>query len=365
MDIMLLDRTTYKNGEIIKRDSYKSVLWVERYLEPGEFKIIATPSAYLMSKLSRGSLITHVDTREVMIVENHQIKDKKSSNPVLTISGRSLDSFLENRMSVLNNSSVANSGTKENNLYNLAPANSWEQARILIRDHIFSTFQLLSSMDNLPNVSVVSTVVGNEAEQLERIVKRGQLAKAVMEILSLSDSGLKIMRPIGSETALQFVIHQGVDRTNDIVLSYDAGDIDEAEYLWSNKKRYNGALVAGLYYSYVIRPTGLTGYDVRMLYVDASDYDVSPVNKSLSQLEAMDKVLKNIGRTEMGPQQEAELIDATLSPSVRYTFRTDYEVGDLVYLMGNYGVNAAMRVTEFAETEDEDGYSGVPTLSSI
>jgi hypothetical protein len=365
MDVMVIDRTTYKNGEVIRRNAYKSLLWVERYLDPGEFKIIATPSDYLIKKLYRGALITHVDTREVMIVENHQIKDKKTATPTLTISGRSLDSFLENRMAVLNNQAVANSGTKENNLYNLFPANSWEQARLLIRDHIFSTFQLLSAMDNLPNVTVVSTVSGNETEQLERIIKRGQLDKAVREILALSGSGLKIMRPIGGETLLQFVIHQGVDRTNDILFSYDAGDIEEAEYLWSNKKRYNGALIAGQYYSYVLRPTGVTGYDVRMLYVDASDYDVSPVNKTTLQLEAMDKVLKNIGLTEMGPQQDAEIVDATISSTTKYKYRTDYEVGDLVYLSGNYGVNAPMRVTEFAESEDEDGYSGIPTLSSI
>jgi hypothetical protein len=46
-------------------------------------------------------------------------------------------------------------------------------------------------------------------------------------------------------------------------------------------------------------------------------------------------------------------------------FRVDYNIGDIVYVVGDYGVSQKMRVTEYAEILDENGSSAFPTLELV
>ena len=98
MDIFTLEhvRSSYKNGASV--NGLRKKQWVERYLEPGEFTLIGEPTDQLREQLAIGTLISHIDTKEVMIVEDHTIEERSGSAPIFTITGRSLDSFAESRV---------------------------------------------------------------------------------------------------------------------------------------------------------------------------------------------------------------------------------------------------------------------------
>ena len=83
MDIFTLEHSgsSYKNGELIN-GIYKKQ-WIERYLDPGEFTLVCTPTDEIREKLAIGTLISHIDTEEVMIVEDHEIEEKVGAIPVL------------------------------------------------------------------------------------------------------------------------------------------------------------------------------------------------------------------------------------------------------------------------------------------
>jgi hypothetical protein len=51
--------------------------------------------------------------------------------------------------------------------------------------------------------------------------------------------------------------------------------------------------------------------------------------------------------------------------SQNYNYRTDYNVGDIVGVDGEYNTSTTMRVIEYVEIEDENGESGYPTLSEL
>ena len=54
---------------------------------------------------------------------------------------------------------------------------------------------------------------------------------------------------------------------------------------------------------------------------------------------------------------------ADIAPVAKYRYRTDFQVGDLISIDGNFGAIAVMRVMEYVEIQDETGETGHPTLA--
>ncbi len=359
MDIFTLNKTTYTNGEIVNDIDTK--LWVERYRDPGEFKITCKPTDKLRTQLSRGTLISHLDTLDVMMVEDHEIEEDSEGTSIMTVTGRSVDSFFENRMAIPNNFGLKNVGTEAIFLYDFFSATSWSQAASLLNDQIRSP--LVAAQDALPNVSIFSNSVTATETPKERVVDRAQLDVAFKNILEQTDIGIRVERPNGGFGNLAFILHNGTDVSNFVRFDYAAGDFDKAKYFWSIRTLKNGVQVVGKYQASITRPVGLTGWDVRMLYVNAEDYDVNPTTPT--EIDAGTRKLASRGQEELGKNKETQLLEATISTTCKPQFRKDYNIGDVVYVVGNYGISQKMRVVEFAQTEDESGISGYPTLKSL
>lgn len=52
-----------------------------------------------------------------------------------------------------------------------------------------------------------------------------------------------------------------------------------------------------------------------------------------------------------------------ISKDRQYTYRDNYDIGDLVTVLGDYGQSAVMRIVEYAEIEDQTSFVGYPTLA--
>jgi predicted nucleic acid-binding protein len=343
--------TILENGEFINH--VDSVMWVERYYEAGEFEITGQLSSGLREFLPLGTLISHADTMEVMIVENHQIKEQTKEDPAITITGRTLDAFLDHRM--VGMTVAAGSSTVAE--YILPADLSWNQAVKLINDHL-----------GLNNVVAQSIVTGTGTSEL-RTINRGSVFAALQSILAVDDLGIKTIRrnPFtgfgGSPTQTILQIHKGVDRTASVIFSWKSGDLDSAEYLFSDKVRKTAALVVGRYI-FVIETLGPTQYDRREMIVPADDIDgflsAPPTGTALTTVQ---NKMHTRGRQALKSQQRLTISRTDISDVTNYRYRKDFNVGDLVSLDGNFGQIAVMRIVEYAEIEDENGESGHPTLS--
>ena len=47
-----------------------------------------------------------------------------------------------------------------------------------------------------------------------------------------------------------------------------------------------------------------------------------------------------------------------------HTYGVDYFLGDIVQIENEYGIQASAQITEIIETENESGYSIIPTFSN-
>lgn len=348
--------TILESGQTI--NGATSVMWVERYREPGEFEIVSPLSAGVKGFLPLGTLISHVATLEVMIVENHEITETNAEDPILTTTGRTFDSYLENRMVGVDwarfSSTVAEIGLDVGSVAN--------QVAILIDMSINSPYP----NDNLANV--VTRYALESPTVTSRSIKPGPLDQRVRELLAIDDLGIKTIRrnnfeiTTGDPDETWFYVYQGVDRTKEVIFSWIGGDLEQAQYLYTIKNLKTSALVMGKWVQTIVDGPEVE-YDRRFMLVDASDLDnqldAAPTGAELTDLLSKMAVR---GQEALQAQSRITLTQADASNVSKYRYRTDFSVGDIIRLDGNYGEITNMRITEFTEIQDENGDSSHPTL---
>ena len=359
MDLIKLYSISFSPSELNAGEAisgHTSVLWVERYREPGEFKIVAPLSSGLLTDLPIGSFITHQETPTVMIVENHEINQPEDADSTITITGRCATSFMENR-TVGDDVAFATDVISD---YILAADQTWDQAVTLIDDHLINA----TDPDDLLNGFAVMHTCSGPVTVEERAVKPTNVHQAVTDILKIDDLGMKTVRPTSSVAVTYFVVYRGNDVSTKVRFSWMRGDIDSADYFFSNKKLYTQARVMGRWMQVVVNPTGANNYDRRTMIVDAAYLDerqtAFPTGTAHTWITA---AMMADGHKALKAQKEIAITSVDISENANVRFRRDYNIGDLVTVDGDFGTSQVMRVVEYAETDDETGSRGHPTLA--
>lgn len=348
--------TIMESGEII--NGLKSKMWVERYMEPGEFKLVAKASSEIHKLLPLDTFISHVGTKEIMMVEDHEIIEEKNKEPEIVVTGRSFDAFMHER--VIGTEHLFNPTNDISDIVSTGPG-AW-----------YVITSIIQSTLDLPYIEAICNLPTTDAATI--LFEYGDLHDRAIEIFSAHNLGIKVIRP-GYWTTIPpldgiietaFEVHAGINRSAEVVFSHSAGDIERAEYFKSIRNLKNAALVAGKWVGYTITGPELD-YKRRWLYVDSSSLDsqlsAAPVDPELTEIATgMDQR----GRDAMDARREIGLMKAEISKNVAGSrYRHDFDIGDLVTVHGNYDTSAIMRVTEYVEIEDREGYFGYPILSKI
>lgn len=372
------------SGEIV--NGLKTKMWIERYREAGEFTFTADATAAMRSMLPVGSFVSHVDTSEIMIVENHEITSQKGEKPLLTITGRGLETVLEQR--VVHGDFVYPNSTPPSPDPFPVPITYAEKAVSIIWEYTRTDYELWQPAMKFSYIHP-STVVTLPPE-VDPWVQTGISYTRLMEILELGGLGVKVVRPgnwsvqnypagdavvYNDAVTTEFVIHRGADKSARMVFSNDTGEIENAEYLWSNKKVKNAALVQGPkissfsnpnagYWAAVI-PEGVNEYDLRILLVDATGLTVSDAPDA-GELATLYATMEQLGRDALMFKKEVALTKAEVSKNADLAvYRKDFDVGDIITVAGAYGESVPMRISEFVEIEDENGETGQPVLEIV
>jgi hypothetical protein len=318
------DDPTYLPDMII--EGYTSMIWTERYLEPGEF-ILTTP--YIdetYDALPEMTLISHRETRETMIVESHLITLDENGNEELTITGRSVDCMLQSRF-------LEAQYQKKRKM--AMPYTDVDAAMVLIWNSIdnVSGYDVTrerkdadpdddeyhdgdrwpwSDKDAIPNVAVSdstvrpSLILPSWGDAKRWWVREGLMYEQLIKILDQADLGIRTMRPPtpidfgsqrvrvhyglgdigevvreewGTYNQLRFDVFQGQDRTVDqdhypsVVFDVLRGDFEKSSNLWSTKDwKTELEILSGLNLKrdiYRDDQAGLTGWERRSMLYDA------------------------------------------------------------------------------------------------
>jgi len=341
-------------GEII--DDYTSVLWVERYQTPGDFKIEAPLSSGLVDSLPIGSFLTHLETSVVMMVENHEIKQPKDADPSLSITGRCFTCFMENRTIGDQQAFLTNQVGE----WVVLSDQTWDQIVTILEGHLISP---VDTDDALIGVDVNHTCSGASTVEA-RNAKHNGVHETVLEILKVDDLGIKSVRPTPTDPITYFTVYRGNDVSTKVRFSWMRGDLDNVEYFFSNKKLKTQARVIGRWVQEVVNPTGADNYDRRTMVVEANDLDEQlTAYPAGGTLTAIINKMATRGRQALAAQPRISITQADVSDNANLRYRRDYNIGDLITVDGDFGSSTVMRVVEYAEAEDESGASGHPTLA--
>lgn len=394
MDIVILDSETYYPiGSIL--EGFTTKIWTERYLEPGDFQLTTLEVEKYQALLEEDTLITHLDTLEVMMVEDHEIVENEDGFYELTITGRSVDCFMEQRWL------EAPHGKKYKMANNYTCA---EAAEVLLWNafvnpseqdvtHPIDWFRF--STDTLPNVVVSDSVVGGSFSG-RRWLGTGDAATEMKKFLHWRRLGVRGIRPapdnndakvitVGTggaglfsyitapTTALQFNVFNGADRTQfqtdrtPVVFRTALGDVENPKYLRSTRDRKTvGSVLAEGFNNGGIKiwdkslggneGTSSKGWKRRAMVIDAGDPE------SANSTEFSTDV-NTIGQDILDEKKLKRVIEGKISPKCRYVYGRDYKLGDLVTMAGNFGITQDMRVSEYIRSEDkENGDHGYPGL---
>lgn len=419
MDVFRLDRSSYKPDLYVEggEKGYSSIVWTERYISDSEFEMKTPHVSKTMKDLPEGSLISHRETDEVMMVETHSISKSPEGYPELTIKGVGLSSFVHQRHL---------EGPYPKKKYKMATTYTTAEAVSLILWNSFVNPSendvtrkgewLRDIKDNVPNSVVTdSTTIGGGRKK--RWLEGGQVGPQLVELLTTAEIGFRAIRPdsgpgrvvsvttsdkglisyrnVGSIDSLRWDIYNGVNRqhgngTNDeVVFNFDAGHLSEDSYLWSIDGYKTMAFViseGGInkYYRNRASDKLLTGLDRRVVWVDGGELDTKPVpdrRKGESADEYADRVdpiraenaaariefaenLEESGEVALDASDRVLMMDAKIMPDCPYSYGVDadYYLGDTVSLLGQYEFDQAMRVAEYVRTEDGEGDRGYPGL---
>lgn len=367
MDIVKLDipgdTLEIFGGEIINNIDTK--LWIERYKTPGEFKFTTKHPAELQEKLPIGSYITHIDSTDIMCVEDHHIVEEVDKQPVMTITGRSLMRIFESRYhGAVNHAStgpgklpkiVNNNSNVVSDIYNLmipitahSPDNSFKIGSLGVNDNL--------GADPGPTAN--------------RAFPRKSLFDLISDLLNEDNIGMRIIRPGPWSTSyysVALIIHRGEIvglPDNEPMFSYQTGSVKKAEYFWSNKKELTSVYVHGIWLHTLVEDGTYSGINKKVggVYVPELDeqYTTRPTGADETQiLEEME----TIGRSLLEKSKQKTLLSAEIAQGAKdRQYRVDYNIGDIIVVEGNYNVSSIMRVIEHVEAEDENGYSSYPML---
>ena len=358
-------------GEII--NGYQTLEWTERFREAGEFKLKAPVSSGLREKLPPGTLVSHVDTEELMYVASNEIDtDVTEEEPPLVITGKSVEALLRHRIVGSDIETYVAFGHRL--LLNIADYimafdSSWDQARDLINAHVNSNFNATDAdISGFVAVSNQQHIGPNTVQ--ERGIRKQNLHSAVLELLAVDDFGIKSMRPNSTNadpTTVEFRIHNGNDLTDSVRFSHALGDLERARYLWTEEGHKTDYYCISTYYQ-LRSNSAFVGLDRKVMIVDCTDLD-SHLSDEESVEEGVVELLGDLmdirGQQALRAQTPTTILSTDISRTTKYKFRDDYNVGDIVFVAGEYGITAPMRVMEHVEFEDELGEHGYPTLAAV
>ena len=331
MDFVRLGEAgTYQYLPDLLIEGYNSLIWTERWQDHGDFELKSFDVVRLKNLLPEKTLVSHLDTEEVMAVETHSIEmvgEGEDAQPEITIKGRSITTIFEHRYVEANYQKKRKmrkkySSTSAAVVLMVNAVNNDSGVDITRGDDDPDTEGVINdypwtTKDRVPNVAIAESVAA-EGETRWFQLEQGILYPQLTRILFDQDLGIRSRRPVFPNTFkiisvktslptdrgtvireqmddisdIVFEVYDGIDRssgTNAVKFSQLQGHVLNPQYLESNQD-YKTALEVKsgeVEVKDVFREGdgGLTGWDRRVMDYDAGTPEIPPEPEKPEELK--------------------------------------------------------------------------------
>lgn len=336
MELYVLNKSLNTIGVI---DVFSSVIWTKRYYNCGDFELYI-PVGHL-DVLTVGNYIHRLDNDRIMVIENIQISTDSENGNFLTVSGRTVECLLSRRI-VWNQTTF--SGTVENLIYKLIRENAIEPT---------------DSNRKIPLLSIGTSQ--GFTETIDKQITGTNLLDAIVDLCTTYQYGFKITLENGK---FVFSLYKG-NESSGVVFSPEFDNLINTTYKRDVSNFANVALVAGEGEGAARKNYSVgnaSGLDRSEIYVDARDLSTN-TNQTITA-EEYNAILAARGEEKLAEHVVTEGFEGNVEPSRTYTYKSDWDIGDVVTVVNEYGMTANPRIIEIIESEDENGTAIVPTFTT-
>lgn len=350
MDVYVLN-SSYEPVAVI--DSFKSLIWTKRYFACGDFELYIPADESLLQYLQPDYFLMRDDDDSVMVIERLEIQTDAENGDFFIVSGRSLESILYRRIF-----------TKQFILNNTGTLSSAIQAMVTECTTVSTTHTQPINYRAIQGLTVES----NSFDGTMQVQFTGQtLLDAIISICQPKGLGVK-MTISGSNLLLS--VYEGIEV--EVTFSPEFDNLINSKYVFDTTNLGNRACVAGegegsarrwgMVLNVAIASLPSSGLGLREFYVDARD--VSSNNDEISYYDYMNMLIAR-GREKLAEHDVTESFEAEIEPQMTYQYKVDYNLGDIVTVVNEYGVTAKPRIVEIIESWDDTGYTAIPTFDSL
>lgn len=350
-------------------DAFRSFIWADRYSQCGDFEIYIPATERSIDSFKKDDYVRFDGSDRYMIIENINLETDVEDGDYLIVSGRSLESILSRRiiwgMTVL-------SGNFQDEMEKLLNRNIISPS---IPERKIPNFTFKRSDD--PRITELTLEAQYFGENLYDEVKR---------LCTEKKMGFRVMpvSPIGFE----FSLYMGSDRSYAqdknpwVVFSPKYENLLSSNYLSTLQNFKNATLVGGQGEGWerktvVVAADDAKGLNRREIFTDASDVanDTTGIENDpdLSEDEKqhiidnmnekyMDQ-LRQKGDESLSATKVVDLFDGEVDPYRQFVYGRDYNLGDIVQIENDYGMEVSTRVSEVVFSHDESGKTVIPTFT--
>lgn len=358
MEVYVLDDQLRRTAVI---DRFESMIWTERYSSYGDFQLVIHSTAENRGLLVADTWLAINSSRRVMMIENVVNKDDSSGRSTLTITGRSLEALLLDRV----NRATLPAGTPVGMLtLTDTPGN---MARTIFGNYCGNN--VTNPGDNIPFYTAGNLYAADTIAESPTVItldfEIDFVYNSIKNLLDAYGLGFRLYR--GPDTSkLYFNVYSGSDRTTSqtglpaVVFSPDLENLADISELTSVEQFKNVA--------YVMAPNGnqivyadnvassIAGFDRKVLMVKADDI-------TLAAGTALNTALQQRGKNELSKYKAKYALDGEVPQTTSYKYETHYFLGDLIEMRNDDGLTNNMRVTEQIFVDDSGGERSYPTLT--
>ena len=381
-ELYLLDENLKKIHII---DTYSSAIWSPRYNTLGDCELVIQASKENLNKVKECRYISREDDEMSCEIKKIEIQTDEENGDQIIITGTDIKDILNKRI-VMN----------QTNFNGLAE----DYIRKLITD------AFINPKD--PNRKISNFILDDKkgfTETIREQVTYDYIGDKVQEICQQFGWGYKVTIKNGN---FVFSLYKGEDRSQYITFSQNYDNISTTDYVEDNSNIKNVALIAGEGEGVDRKTTTIgneVGIDRNELYVDARDvsstidydelvssypngiektinnviyYQVNGNNIAIitkneegevEEVKLCNNVytenLKGVGYEKMSECVQVTSFSGKIITGVNYIYKKDYNLGDIVRILNEYGMSVNARITEIIESRDENGYSMEPTFENV
>lgn len=363
MELYVLDDLLRR---VLVIDQFESLIWTDRFIPVGDFELVVHSTPEMRFILAEGTRVATNESPAVMVVETIKDDDTSEGRAVLTVSGRSFEAILQDRVARMDLS-----GLDANPRWALSGTPG------AIARQIFKTIcvdGVITPRDIIPFITPGSIfpvdTIAEPSEIIQMELEPDTVYEAIKNICDTYSLGFALVRN-QDLSQLHFIVYAGSDRTSmqtelsPAIFSPELESLANSTELISIENYKNVAYVYSPTMSVIVyadgTPSTVSGFDRKVLILKVDDVKPAEGEAGLTTKQ----ILVKRGKDELLKYKRIAAFDGEI-PKSGYKYGVDYRLGDIVEMQKDNGATVKlMRVTEQIFVSDAEGDRSYPTLSDI